>query len=240
MALSNLDREILRCAGTSRPCSGRPQANERGPRQKVRQASIFVPVFTRLSMTLLTPECVGVGSAAHHVHELGVSFCSPDRRTMADAQQMPAIQRCRPRPMAAASVPHRIATERGAPPSRICSVSARWTGASNPAMGLVGILSNQRPAAERKERQEEARSAKAMDSPKTICTNLRNPPDVSPKASDRPVTVMMITETIFATGPCTDWRMELSGVSHGMFEPAAYAGALQKDDRAAMKRFAKD
>ncbi|EQA99801.1 hypothetical protein L288_19135 [Sphingobium quisquiliarum P25] len=41
----------------------------------------------------------------------------------------PAIQRRSPRPIAPASVPLTMASARGAPPSRIGSVSARWTGA---------------------------------------------------------------------------------------------------------------
>ena len=43
------------------------------------------------------------------------------------------------------------------------------------------------------------------------------------KASDRPVVMMMITATIFATGPWTESRICCSGCSHGMFDPAARA-----------------
>ena len=39
----------------------------------------------------------------------------------------PTSQRRRPRPTAPAKVPFMMAMERGAPPSRMCSVSARWT-----------------------------------------------------------------------------------------------------------------
>src|SRR5579859_3124335 len=49
-------------------------------------------------------------------------------------RRRPASQRRKPIPSAAASVPLRIAIERGAPPIRIGSVSARWTGASKPAI----------------------------------------------------------------------------------------------------------
>ena len=41
----------------------------------------------------------------------------------------PGIQSLRPSAIAAASVPLAIATARGAPPMRMGSVSARWTGA---------------------------------------------------------------------------------------------------------------
>lgn len=60
------------------------------------------------------------------------------------------------------------------------------------------------------------------------CSMLRKPPEVSPKASDSPVTMMMMTAMIFATGPSTDCRIWFSGCSQGMFEPAAQAGALAR------------
>jgi hypothetical protein len=43
-------------------------------------------------------------------------------------------------------------------------------------------------------------AAKAIDRPNTIWISLRKPPDVSPKASARPVAMMMMTATILATG----------------------------------------
>src|SRR5271156_5913387 len=50
-------------------------------------------------------------------------------------------------------------------------------------------------------------AANAIDRPNTIWMSLRNPPEVSPNASDSPVTMMMITAMIFATGPSTDCRI---------------------------------
>src|SRR3546814_14746359 len=41
-------------------------------------------------------------------------------------------------------------------------------------------------------------AAKAIDRPNTIWISRRNPPEVSPKARLRPVTMMMITATILA------------------------------------------
>src|SRR5271165_5510674 len=67
-------------------------------------------------------------------------------------------------------------------------------------------------------------AANAIDRPNTIWMSLRNPPEVSPNASDSPVTMMMMTAMIFATGPSTDCRIWFSGCSHGMLEPAARAG----------------
>src|SRR5579872_1339164 len=67
-------------------------------------------------------------------------------------------------------------------------------------------------------------AAKAIDRPNTIWISLRKPPDASPNASDNPVTMMMMTAMILATGPSTDCRIWLSGCSHGILEPAANAG----------------
>ncbi|MNY53039.1 hypothetical protein D3C86_1887630 [compost metagenome] len=48
---------------------------------------------------------------------------------------------------------------------------------------------------------------------------------MSPKANVNPVTMMMITATIFATGPWIESRIDCSGASQGMLEPAARAGS---------------
>src|SRR5271168_3562813 len=58
--------------------------------------------------------------------------------------------------------------------------------------------------------------------------SLRKPPDVSPNASDSPVTMMIITALIFATGPSTDCKIWFSGCSQGMLEPAANAELVMK------------
>src|SRR3546814_19119021 len=67
-------------------------------------------------------------------------------------------------------------------------------------------------------------AAKAIDRPNTIWISRRNPPEVSPKSRLRPVTMMMITATILATGPSIDSRIDCSGASHGIDEPPAQAG----------------
>jgi putative transposase len=53
--------------------------------------------------------------------------------------------------------------------------------------------------------------------------SLRKPPPVSPKASARPVAIMMMTATILATGPSMLSRICCSGSSHGIEEPEARA-----------------
>src|SRR3546814_8035212 len=55
------------------------------------------------------------------------------------------------------------------------------------------------PPKEKKDRKK-LDAAKAIDRPKTICTSRRKPPDVSPKARLRPVTMMIHTATILAPG----------------------------------------
>src|SRR5579872_7500395 len=77
------------------------------------------------------------------------------------------------------------------------------------------------PPPNEKNYRKKLEAAKAIDRPNTIWINLRKPPEVSPKASERPVTMMMMTAMILATGPSTDCRIWLSGCSQGMLEPAA-------------------
>src|SRR5690606_32367126 len=82
------------------------------------------------------------------------------------------------------------------------------------------------PPPKLKNERKKLDAAKAIEMPKTIWIRRRKPPPVSPKASVSPVTMMMITATIFATGPSTDSRMDCSGASQGMEEPDAQAGAV--------------
>src|SRR5713101_1872966 len=80
------------------------------------------------------------------------------------------------------------------------------------------------PPKEKNDRKKEL-AAKAIERPNTIWISRRKTPEVSPNASVRPVTMMMITAMILATGPSTDCRIWFNGCSHGMLEPAAQAGA---------------
>src|SRR6476646_4666570 len=79
------------------------------------------------------------------------------------------------------------------------------------------------PPPNEKNDKKKLAAANAIDRPNTIWISLRKPPEVSPNASDSPVTMMMMTAMIFATGPSTDCRIWLSGCSQGMLEPAACA-----------------
>src|SRR3989304_121024 len=82
------------------------------------------------------------------------------------------------------------------------------------------------PENEKNDRKNED-AANAIERPNTIWISLRKPPDVSPKASVRPVTMMMITARILATGPSIDCRIDWSGAPHGIDEPAAWAAGIR-------------
>src|SRR3546814_8697508 len=88
---------------------------------------------------------------------------------------------------------------------------------------LIGRTHTTAPPEKLKKDRKNEDAANAMDRPKTIWTSLRKPPDVSPKASARPVAMMMMTATMRATGPWMESRMACSGPSQGMLEPAACA-----------------
>lgn len=57
------------------------------------------------------------------------------------------------------------------------------------------------PPPKLKKLRKKDEAAKAIDRPNTIWMRRRKPPAVSPNASVSPVTMMMMTATIFATGP---------------------------------------
>ena len=88
-------------------------------------------------------------------------------------------------------------------------------------MGVARLHQTSAPPPNEKNDRKKLDAAKAIERPKTIWISRRKPPEVSPKASVRPVTMMTITEMILATGPWMDSRICCSGCSHGMLEPAA-------------------
>ena len=87
--------------------------------------------------------------------------------------------------------------------------------------GLVLVHQISAPPPKEKNDRKKLDAAKAIDRPKTIWISRRKPPELSPKASVRPVMMITITETTLATGPWIDSRICLSGCSQGMLEPAA-------------------
>jgi hypothetical protein len=111
---------------------------------------------------------------------------------------------------APASVPFTMAIERGAPPSRIV-LGQRPVDRDREARHRVALAARHQTSApppnEKNDRKKLELAAKAIDRPNTIWISRRKPPDVSPKASVRPVTMMMITAMILATGPSIDSRI---------------------------------
>src|SRR3546814_20162009 len=72
-------------------------------------------------------------------------------------------------------------------------------------------------------------AANAIDRPNTIWIRLRTPPPESTKARVRPVTMITITEMIFAHGPSIAPRMTWRGASPGINDPEQpEAGRLGK------------
>ena len=81
--------------------------------------------------------------------------------------------------------------------------SAHPAGSSMPwEQPLQQILVNREEG-----KKEELEAAKAMERPNTIWISRRNPPLVSPKASESPVMMITITAMILATGPWMESRI---------------------------------
>src|SRR3546814_13423667 len=81
---------------------------------------------------------------------------------------------------------------------------------------LVRAIGHQTSAPPPKEKNDRKKldAANAIDRPNTIWIRRRAPPEVSPKASVRPVMMMIITAMILATGPSFD-RSEERRVGKG-------------------------
>jgi len=98
----------------------------------------------------------------------------------------------------------------GAPPAgsarRAPDAPAPQTRADPPA-------SDERPAAEAEEAQDEGRGSERHGQAEHDLDQLAEAPDVSPNARVRPVITMMITPITLATGPCTESTIDWSGVS---------------------------
>ena len=81
------------------------------------------------------------------------------------------------------------------------------------ARDLIGMMQETRhqtsaPPPNEKNDRKKLDAANAMLRPKTIWISRRKPPEVSPNASVKPVTMMMMTAMILATGPSIDSRID--------------------------------
>src|SRR3546814_17122401 len=83
------------------------------------------------------------------------------------------------------------------------------------------------PPNEKNDRTKEL-AANAIDRPNTIRMSLRAPPLLSPKASVRPVMMMIIHAMILSPGPSWHSRIAWSGAPPGMTEPAASVSGSRK------------
>src|SRR5258708_1902615 len=146
---------------------------------------------------------------AHHVDELRVALGRPDRGRVSDG---PEQETRNPQPQAEAdrggerAVSNGNCARRATEQDRIAQRAMH--GRVEATDGFDG-LSHQitAPPPNEKNDRKKLEAAKAIDSPNTIWISRRKPPEVSPKASVRPVVTMMITAMILETGPSIDCRI---------------------------------
>src|SRR5690625_27117 len=157
-----------------------------------------------------------------HGHELRVKPRAPDRQRMADDPQQqawnPQLQ-AQPDSGGQGAVGNGDRTRRAAHQDRLGQrAMQRHFKASGKFLGRIHTMA---PPEKLKNDRKKEDAANAIDKPKTIWISLRKPPLVSPKASARPVAIMMMTATMRATGPWMESRMDCNGPSQGIEEPAA-------------------
>src|SRR5882724_7694759 len=163
--------------------------------------------------------------AAHHVDELRIPLRGPDRGGLTEN---PEQETGEPPPQAETERRCQGAVEDRDRARRAAEQDVLGERAMNGCCKSENPLLHQTSAPPPKEKNDRKKelAAKAIERPNTIWISRRKPPEVSPNASVSPVTMMMMTAMILATGPSTDCRIWFSGCSHGMLEPAAQAGAL--------------
>jgi hypothetical protein len=127
----------------------------------------------------------------HHLNEQGIALGRPDRRHVADRPQ------------------HETGNPQAKPETDRRRQGAVEDGDGTRRAGEQDRLGERAMdggfvAGDRRKNDD---AAKAIDRPNTIWIRRRNPPAVSPKASVKPVTMMMITATILETGPSIDCRI---------------------------------
>src|SRR6266851_9962089 len=162
--------------------------------------------------------------AAHHVDEQRIALRGPDRGGLTEN---PEQETGEPQPQAETERRRQGAVEDRDRARRAAEQDVFGERAVNRCCESGDHFLHQTgapPPKEKNDRKKEL-AAKAIERPNTIWISRRKPPEVSPNASVRPVTMMMMTAMILATGPSTDCRIWFSGCSQGMLEPAAQAGA---------------
>src|SRR4051794_30534501 len=160
--------------------------------------------------------------STHDVDELRVALCRPNPREMPDR---PHRETDEPEAQAEADGGRQRSVSDGDRARRTAEHDRFGQRAMDRRVesrdGFSCLHYRSAPPANEKNDRKKLDAAKAIERPNTIWISRRKPPDESPKASVRPVTTMMMTAMIFATGPSTESRIFWSGASHGMEEPAA-------------------
>src|SRR6516162_4855163 len=208
------------------------RCDERRPRQEIGKHSGFLAIFREVQHGILLHAKMRwiTQVSAHDVDELRVAFCGPDRRHVpdrpehksGDPQAQSQADSSRER-----AVGDRNRAWRTAKQDRLrqSAMDRRFEPRDRIVRKDLAHQTSAPPPNEKNDRKNEL-AANAIERPNTIWTRRRKPPDVSPKASVSPVTMMMTTAMILATGPSIDCRICCNGCSQGMFEPAACAGAV--------------
>ena len=140
------------------------------------------------------------------IDELGIAARGPDRETVAYGPEREARE---PESQAKAQ----SAGERAVDDGQAARGAAQQYGLGQCPMDrrqeprhllFPALHQTSAPPPKEKNDRKKLLAAKAIDRPKTIWISLRKPPEVSPKASARPVAMMTMTAMILATGPSID------------------------------------
>src|SRR6266851_604628 len=200
--------------------------DQSGPGQEIRQMGYGSTILSEVHHARASNgEMAGDAQmTAHHVDEQRIALGGPDRGSLTED---PEHETRDPQPQTETERRRQGAVEDRDRARRAAEQNVFGERAMNGYCKSGGHFLHQTsapPPNEKNDRKKEL-AAKAIERPNTIWISRRKPPDVSPNASVRPVTMMMITAMILETGPSTDCRIWFSGCSHGMLEPAAQAGA---------------
>src|SRR5262249_32895104 len=184
--------------------------DKRRPRQEVCEVLRLVAIFGEIEHRVTSrPEMGRIAHVpTHHLDEQRVALRRPDPGHGAERpQHEPGDPDAKPEPDGS---PHPAVEDRDRPrrpgeQDRFSEGPMNWRLKPR-NLFLAHNLRHQisaPPPNEKKERKKDD-AAKAIDRPNTIWMRRRKPPPASPKASDRPVTMMMITAIILVTGPSID------------------------------------
>src|SRR6266849_144959 len=185
-------------------------SDQRRPRQEIRKAVRLVAIFGEIEhhVTSRTEMSRIAHVPAHYLDEQGVALRGPDRGHVAERpQHEPGDPQAKAEPDGSRhrAVEDGDRTRRPGEQDRFGEgpVDRRFETRDRFLADNLCHQISAPPPNEKKDRKKDD-AANAIDSPNTIWMRRRKPPPASPKASDRPVTMMMITAMILVTGPSID------------------------------------